>query len=529
MAESTVPDQTVDESTVNPIPFDPSHDQAQTEPAVKFGVENNPTAENWSPPAPPEAIEPRPAPPSPENNDLAKQAKTFITGQTGILDKLKPILFIFLGLLVVVLVGLALYRFGPSLINGKLKLPFTLPFLTTNKEVSLTYWGLWEEEGVMNGLIAEYQQNHPNVKINYQKQTFKEYRERLQSALTREDRPDIFTYHNTWVPMLKTDLSPIPATVMDAATFESSYYPVVRNDLHLGATYVGLPLGIDGLALFINDDIFKAANKQPPKTWDELRKTALELTVKDSQGQIQVAGAALGRTENVDHWSDILALMMLQNGADLNKPTGKLAEDALTYFTIFSQVDKVWDATMPPSTLAFAGKKLAMYFGPSWEVFAIKKANPDLAFQVVPVPQLPDTNITWASYWVEGVAKKSPKQEEAWDFLKFLTSREEMQKLYQGASKTRLFGQPYARVEMASLLQDQPYVGAYIKEAPTVRSGYLSSRTYDNGLNDKIIKYFENAVNAVNQGNEIGSALETASQGVAQVLAQYGLSSAVNR
>ena len=460
--------------------------------------------------------------------NVQEEAKTFVSGGNG--SPFKVILSILLIFVLLGAIGAVVYK-------------FILPKLSKPENVALTYWGLWEENNIIGPIIEDYQKAHPDVKINYQRQSPRDYRERLQSAMAREEGPDIFRFHNTWVPMFKGDLVPIPANVYDPATYEATFYPVARNDLRLGNSYIGIPLEIDGLGLYINTDLFKAAAKQSPKTWDELRKTALELTVRDSGGKIQIAGVALGRTENVDHWSDILALMMLQNGANLSDP-GKcymptssageagetcLGADALTYFTIFSQIDGVWDKTLPASTLAFSGGKLAMYFGPSWEVFEIKRMNPNLNFEIVPVPQLPDTNITFASYWAEGVSKKSKNQEAAWEFLKYLSSREVLQKLYQDSSKTRLFGEPYGRVDMASILENQPYVGAYIKSAFTAQSWYLSSKTYDNGLNDKLITYYANAVNEVNSGKTSKEALVTAGLGVSQILSQYGLASSVVR
>jgi multiple sugar transport system substrate-binding protein len=248
----------------------------------------------------------------------------------------------------------------------------------------------------------------------------------------------------------------------------------------------------------------------------------LELTVRDAAGKIQTAGAALGITSNVDHWSDILGLMLLQNGADPANPTNNLAEDTLTFYTLFSRSDRVWDETLPSSTYYFASGRLAMYFGPSWRVFEIKALNPNLKFRVIPVPQLPGVNLTWASYWVEGVNKKSKYPTEAWEFLKFLSTPEVMQKLYQAQSKLRLFGEPYSRTDMADLLKKEPYVGVFIEQAPKAKSWYLCSRTSDNGINDKIIKYYEDAVNAVNEGASPKEALATVAQGVAQVLSQYG-------
>ncbi len=389
------------------------------------------------------------------------------------------------------------------------------------KEVTLTYWGLWEPSSVMQEIINEFHDQNPGIKIEYAQQSHKEYRERLQSAIARSEGPDIFRFHNTWVPMFRDELDKVPADVYSAGDFQDTFYPVAANDLRSGGTFVGIPLEVDGLALLYNKKIFQAAGKSPPTNWEELRKTAFDLTVRDQSGRIQTAGAALGTTGNIDHWPDILALMMYQNGADLNDPTDKLAADALLFYTLFFRSDKVWDATFPNSTQAFASGKLAMMFAPSWRILEIQALNSQLEFGVLPVPLLPNSNVTWASYWVEGVSSSSEYKPEAWKFLKFLSSKETLEKLYQAASNERAIGEPYSRTDMSELLKDDPLVGAYISQAPTAKSWYLSSSTHDNGINDRIIKYFEDAVNSVNSGGNPESALKTASQGVNQILEQY--------
>jgi multiple sugar transport system substrate-binding protein len=404
-----------------------------------------------------------------------------------------------------------------------------LPKLKGGKEVVLTWWGLWEDELVIRPLIEEYQKTHPQVKINYIRQSPQDYRERLTNALAKGKGPDIFRFHNSWVPMFAKELDRVPPTIMSPAEYAEAFYPVIPSDLTSGAGLVGIPLGYDALVLYINEDIFTSSGKTPPTTWDELRQTALDLTTKDDKGLITQAGVALGRTENVDHWPEILALMILQNGGNPAKPTDKRAQDALVFFTLFSSVDSVWDETLPPSTVAFAAGKLAMMFGPSWRAFEIKEQNPDLNFKTYPLPQLPkdrpgQPDVSYATYWVEGVWSRSENKQAAWDFLKFISTKESLQKLYQNESKTRLFGEPYPRRDLSEFLIDHPLVGAVIKQAPDAQSWYLQSRTFDGptGINSLITKYYEDAVNSVNSGIRVDKALETVASGVAQVLAQYG-------
>lgn len=418
-------------------------------------------------------------------------------------------------IILLVVVGIGVFVFGSR--GGT---------IGSMKETTITYWGLWENDATVQGVIADFQAAHPKIKVTYVKQSPRQYRERLQNAISRGQGPDVFRFHNTWIPMLRNDLSSAPESVMSVSEFSSAFYPVASADLVGGQSIYGMPVMIDGLGLYYNEDLFAAAGVAAPTTWEELLNIVPKLTVRN-ETTILTSAIALGTTGNVEHFSDIVGLMMMQNGARLSAPTGAQAEEALVFYRKFANpADPVftWSDAMDNSVYAFASGKVAMILAPSWRVFDIKQINPALRFRVVAVPQLPGNTVTWATYWAEGVSSKSKFQQEAWEFVKYLTSREATTKLYLEAAKTRLFGEPYARVELGSTLLDDPYVGAYIKQAQTAKSFPLASRTFDNGINDKLIKYMEDAINTLGQGTAPTAALETAANGFRQVLGSYGLS-----
>lgn len=402
---------------------------------------------------------------------------------------------------------------------------FILPVVTSNQEVTITYWGLWEDAAIVQGAIADFQKQNPKIKVSYVKQSQRQYRERLQAAITRGDGPDVFRFHNTWLPMLKNEVAVAPKEIMTATEFANTFYPIAASNLVAGQSIYGFPLEIDGLGLFYNEDLFAAAGLTPPATWEDVLNLVPKLTVKNDT-TITTSAIALGTASNVEHFSDILATMMLQNGANLVDPSGKEAEETLIFYRKFSNPSDpvyTWNDTLDNSINAFANSKVAMIMAPSWRAFDIKQMNPDLHFKIAPIPQLPGNSVTWASYWVEGVSTKSKNQLQAWKFVKYLTSREGATKLYTEEAKIRLFGEPYARVDLADSLTQDPYVGAYVQQAKNAKTFPLASRTFDNGLNDKLIQYLTDAVNGVAQGSSPVAVLQTMSAGFRQILSQYGL------
>jgi len=394
---------------------------------------------------------------------------------------------------------------------------------TTGKEVALVYWGLWEPTEAMAEVISDFEKANPGTTIEYRKQSHKDYRERLQIAVASGNGPDLFRFHASWVPMLSEELSPMPSKVMSDKEYQNTFYPVAHDLLQSDGQIVGIPLMYDGLALYYNKEILDTAGVEPPTTWAELKVTANELTVMNER-LVQLSGFALGNASNTQHFSDILGLLILQNGGDPSKASTTQVEDAFTFYTNFVKVDEIWSDDLPDSTLAFARGEAAMVFGLSWRAHEIAAANPDLDFGIAPLPKLGDDKLAWASFWAEGVSSKNKNQDESWAFLKYLSSKEVMKKLYSAQKNIpgRLFGEIYSRVDLADELADDEYVAPFLEDAPVAESWYLSSYTHDNGINDDLIKYYEDAVTAIVTGKDVEESLEAVDSGTKQVLRQYG-------
>lgn len=453
---------------------------------------------------------------SPTPVPVAPASDPYYSDQGGS-SPIKKILLIVVGLIILV-----------GFIVGGI---FLVKMLTQNqkpKDVTLTYWGLWDDANIMAPVIADFERAYPHTKIQYEKQDIKglkDYGQRLATRITDGTGPDIVRFHSSWALQLRKYLKPFPQRVVSDIQLEKDYYKTVQYDMKVDGAYYGVPLGIDTLAMYVNTKMLSEKGLPIPTDWNDIYvKYAPDLVVKNENGEITTPSISLGTFDNISHSSDIIALLLLQNGADLTDLDGvskNSAESALEYYTAFAQGEEaVWDETMDNSTLAFAKGNLPLYFGYSWDLFSIKAINQNLEFEVVKVPTLVNRSNTVASYWAEGVTSKSKNSKEAFEFLTFMSKPETLQKLHQTQAKVRLFGTLYPRKSMAPLLSSNKLVYPFISQADNAQSTFFSSDTYDgkDGMITQMNVYLGDAVRSMNKNTSASTAVGTLAKGVKQVL-----------
>lgn len=356
------------------------------------------------------------------------------------------------------------------------------------KNVTLTYWGVKEDGVVLEPVIREFESKNPNINIQYSKQDPKDYREKLSTRIKTGNGPDIFKFHNTWFPMLRDDLLPLSQETIDRNKFNESFYGTAQKDLIKNGAIYGIPTETDTLALYVNTSLFSEATATPPATWQDFIDTSEKLTKRDESGRITVGGAAIGTYDNVNHAPDIISLLFLQNGVDIENISDfpEKISDAMRFYTTFALTENaVWDTTLDPSLSAFSQGKLAMYFGYYWDYFEIKEQNSNTEFEIYPVPQLlVDSRKNIASYWAEGVSSQSKNQKEALRFIQFLAEEETQRKIYQEQQKVRGLGQPPGHRGVAVDLQNTQSL-VFTDQSLTAASSPFVDGTFDNGLNEE--------------------------------------------
>jgi multiple sugar transport system substrate-binding protein len=404
----------------------------------------------------------------------------------------------------------------------------------TTQNAELTYWGLWEPDSVMQPLIDAYETLNPGVNILYSQQSFSNYESRLytrlqQATTSSEPAPDIFRIHNTWTPKYYTYLSPMPSNVYTASEYADIFYPTAVSDFTAKDLNIyAVPIEIDGLVVFYNKQLLADAGfTEPPTDWDSFMAAAQELTEKDSSGKIEVSGLAMGASRNIEHSAEILSFLFIQEGLDLIDSTYTTvtlnttkAEAVLDTYVSFAQGENAtWSADLRTDLEMFYSGDLAMMIAPSWRAFDIITAAPNIEFDTAPLPQLTanSSKIYYSSYWGEAVSKTSSNQAVAWDFIKYLSQKEQQQQLYSNSSQIRAFGEPYSLQELNSAMEGKTYVSAIAEMAPYMTSWSMGDETtVKTNLNEAITAVLEN-------GTDADQALRKAQENINEQLATTNL------
>jgi len=352
--------------------------------------------------------------------------------------------------------------------------------------VSLNMWGLWETPDIMDVIIKNYQTQENLVTVNYEDRSINNpigYKESVFTRIKQGDLPDIIMVHNSWVPFIKDYLEPAPSDVISTADYSQRFYPVAVEASVSGDKVYAVPAHYDGLVLVYNKDHFDEIDQiSPPTAWEEFRRVALALTIRNEGGGIERAGAAIGAANNIDFFSDIVGLMFAQAGVSV--PSGvdsQSAQDALKFYTLFLKSDGVWSESFPEASKAFSAGKVSMIFVPTWNLLDIVRANPGMNIGVAPVPQaIAENPVSWGSFWMYAVPKSSSNSKAAWKFINFMSQDDQQLALFNESSKYRPYGAPFSSVSLASQAgqsASSQYIKPVLNTAPFAKSNVFAARS----------------------------------------------------
>ncbi|OIO51633.1 hypothetical protein COS69_00170 [Candidatus Kaiserbacteria bacterium CG06_land_8_20_14_3_00_49_31] len=278
----------------------------------------------------------------------------------------------------------------------------------TNEIGTIVIWGTLPKAGMQAALAAITQTETSLKNVSYVEKNPATLSNDLASAIATGAAPDLILASQEELHTLSKLITTIASATLPASTFVNTF--IEEGGIFTapnGTGYYGIPFLVDPLVLFSNRSILSSDGvAKPPATWEALTGLAPNVALLTPTRQITRGLIALGTYANVHNARGILSSLFLQAGVPLSfhsangvlaanlgvtgsrgAPPGQSVVGFYTQFADPSEVSYTWNASLLDSQQMFRNGDLALYLGYASEARFIAAANPNLNFDVAPLPQ----------------------------------------------------------------------------------------------------------------------------------------------
>jgi multiple sugar transport system substrate-binding protein len=284
-------------------------------------------------------------------------------------------------------------------------------------------------------IIARFEEENPDILIQLEAVSGRDYYARLLTQIAAGDAPDIMQIGDDAVPNFvgKGSFLPLDDFITgDYALDTSIYLPGVLDPGQWEGQQWLLPKDFSPMAVYYNKAIFDAAGVAYPQdgwTWDDLLETAQALTQDtDGDGRTDIWGVQL--TAN---WTTGFEYFVAAAGGSLISEDGKTfvgymdSPEVIEAVQFFSDLYNVHQVAPPPADFGlwaggnaeFDNGQAAMRVFGRWPQGGYK-SNPNIDLGLVGVPAGKEraSILFWGGF---GIFSGTKHPEAAWRFLSYYT------------------------------------------------------------------------------------------------------------
>ncbi len=333
------------------------------------------------------------------------------------------------------------------------------------KPVEITVWGLAINPEVKGNdeLVRQFERENPGIRVKLLGMGAGAMNpQKLMTAIVGGSPPDIvrqdrFTI-NDWAS--RGAFRPLDDLIArdrhdPFCPREEEYYPAAWQEAKYQGKLYGIPTQADNRVLYWNQKVFRenAAElrsagldpTRPPQTWSELLAYSKVLTEFNRDGTIRRAGFI------PNYGNSWLYLYAFQNNASflsadgttctLNSPEAAEAlqfmKDGYAILDGYENSLKFMSSFRGGQNDPFANGQVAMVINGDWNIAQLARYAPKAEFGTSPAPvpddrfhrrgrfaNESDTYVTWSGGFSWVIPRGAPHVEEAWKFIKFITSFE---------------------------------------------------------------------------------------------------------
>lgn len=405
------------------------------------------------------------------------------------------ILGVFVAFIIIGVAVFALYRGG----GGSTSLP------------SITIWGTYPGDAFTKYVATVNNNLAENLSITYVEKRPDTFSRDFIAALARGQGPDAILIPAEMILPHEDKLANIPYTAYPARDYMNTYIDEARIYLNPNGI-AALPFSIDPIVMYWNRDSFNSAGVATyPMFWDEFTALNKKLTSKTVNGVIHSSAIAMGDFSNVLHARELFGTLLMQIG----NPVTVLGSDgiavstiklsatanptaAVQFFTQFvnsTNANYSWNRSMPDSKTAFLSGTLATYFGFASELADLRNKNPNLNFDVAPLPQVRTggTKTTYGQLYGMSIVRSTPNANGVYQVLSTL-----MQPTYLNTLATSRYLPSVYRSTIGQGSTD-PYITIFNNSALVSRTWLDADVTASTALFDGMAQSITSGQKTINQ------------------------------
>lgn len=307
---------------------------------------------------------------------------------------------------------------------------------------TLRMWGLGREGELVAELLADFEREHPGIRVEIQQLPFTAAHEKLLTAFVGDATPDLTQLGNTWLPELAAlgALAPLDAEVARSSVVQADdYFPGIWDTNQIDGVRWGVPWYVDTRLLFYRRDLLAAAGyPAPPTRWPDWLAALRAIQARAGTGQYAVLLP-------LDEFEQLVSFA-LQTGDPLLRDRGRWGNfesagfrRALAFYLgmfVEQLAPKVTLIQVPNPWAELARGYFAFFLHGPWSIGEFKRRLPAAqqalwATAALPGPSGPGAGIAGGCSLV--VFRRSPHQREAWQLIEYL-SRPEVQRRFYALS-----------------------------------------------------------------------------------------------
>ncbi|MCE0802271.1 ABC transporter substrate-binding protein [Buttiauxella sp. A2-C1_F] len=158
-----------------------------------------------------------------------------------------------------------------TLIASTLGMAAGSAFAADDVDLRMSWWGGNGRHQVTLKAVEEFQKQHPNIKVKSEYTGWDGHLSRLTTQIAGGTEPDVMQTNWNWLPIFsKTgtgfyDLNTVKGE-LDLTQFDPKELQTTTVDGKLN----GIPISVTARVFYFNDETWKKAGVEYPKTWDEL-------------------------------------------------------------------------------------------------------------------------------------------------------------------------------------------------------------------------------------------------------------------